>query len=93
MRTTLEFGNSIIGKTVEFTTRELEQMAKVCNKVTSIIENHKSKDSEKKEYLSDDDLYRIEAILMCILEKECKVFGATDFERYEADMRKSRESD
>ena len=89
MKTTIKTAEAIVGKVCEFTTQELTQMAKVCNKVVSVLESHKTPSQAKREYLTDDDLYRIEAILMCILESESDL-GATDFDRYEAHMRELR---
>lgn len=90
MKTSIKTAEAIVGKTVEFTTQELEQMAKVCNRVVTVLESHKTPSQKKPEYLNDDDLYRLEAILMCILESESD-FGATDFDRYEYNMRQLRQ--
>lgn len=90
MKTKIKTAEAIVGKTVEFTTQELEQMAKVCNRVVEVLESHRTpSQAPKKMYLTDDDLYRLEAILMCILETETD-FGTTDFDRYEHNMREFR---
>jgi hypothetical protein len=72
MKTELITRDAIVGKHVEFTTRELEQMVEICTKVVKVIENHRTP-NQKKEYLTDDDLSRIEAIFMCILESEIEL--------------------
>lgn len=88
MKTELITRDAIVGKHVEFTTRELEQMAEMCTKVVKVIENHRTP-NQKKEYLTDDDLSRIEAIFMCILESESDI-NETDFDRYQRVMKESR---
>lgn len=89
MKTSIKTAEAIVGKTVEFTTQEMEQMAKVCDRVVEVLESHKTQDG-KKQYLTDDDLYRLEAILMCILETESYI-GTTCFDKYEKNARKQRE--
>lgn len=88
MKTDLITREAIVGKVVEFTTRELEQMAEICTKVVNVIENHRTP-NQKKEYLTDDDLYRLEAIFMCILESESDI-NETDFDRYQVTMKENR---
>lgn len=88
MKTELITREAIVGKHVEFTTRELEQMAEMCTKVVKVIENHRTP-NQKKEYLTDDDLSRIEAIFMCILESESDI-NETDFDRYQRVMKENR---
>lgn len=81
-----DFG--ITGKSVKFTVEELRQMSQMCNKIVSVIDNHHKKD-EKKIYLDDEDLYKLEAIFMCILETECD-FAETVFDKYARTMKESR---
>ena len=45
------------------TSADMHKMTQVYDKVMGIIANHLNKKAEKKEYLSDDDLYDIVAIL------------------------------
>lgn len=80
METRIEKGMGVIGKSVRFTTEELRQMAVMCNKVVTVLDSH-AEDSDKKLYLNDEDLQRLEAIFMCILETECDMFE-TCFDRY-----------
>ena len=55
--------------TIEGVTRaDMYKMTQVHNKVMNIIGNHLNKSAEKKEYLSDDDLYDIVAILDVLTE-------------------------
>ena len=88
METKVIVREAIVGKHVEFTTHELEQMAQICTKVVNVIENHRTP-SQKKEYLTDDDLTRIEAIFMCILESESDI-DETDFDKYQRIMKQNR---
>lgn len=88
METKVIIRESIVGKHVEFNSRELEQMAEMCDKITTVLDNHEKKD-EKKIYLSDDDLYRLESIFMCILETEAN-FAHTVFDDYELTLRNER---
>lgn len=88
MKTRIVKDFGIIGKSVEFTTEELRQMAQMCNKVVSVIDNHHKKD-EKKIYLDDEDLYKLEAIFMCILETESD-FAETVFDKYIHTMKENR---
>ena len=88
MKTSIIEGNAMVGKNVAFTVRELTQMSEVLNKVEKVIENHQ-KDGEKKIYLDDNDLYRLEAIFMCILESDSDI-ATTCFDRYEEIMRTQR---
>lgn len=88
METKVIIREAIVGKHVDFTSRELEQMAEMCDKISTVIDNHEKKE-EKKIYLSDDDLYRLESIFMCILETESDVVK-TVFDTYELTLRNSR---
>lgn len=88
METRIIEGNAMVGKNVAFTVRELTQMSEVLNKIEKVIENHQ-KDGEKKIYLDDNDLYRLEAIFMCVLESDFNI-ATTCFDRYEENMRKQR---
>ena len=91
MKTKLRTAEAIVGKTVEFTTQELEQMAQMTVRVIEVLESHRTQSqAPKKLYLTDDDLYRLEAIFMCILESEIDL-GTTDFDRYEQHMREFRQ--
>ena len=47
---------------------DMYKMTKVYDRVMAIIGNHVDKDAEKKEYLNDDDLYDIAAILSVLTE-------------------------
>ena len=51
--------------------------------------NNEYKKDEKKVYLNDDDLYRLESIFMCILESEAD-FAHTVFDSYELTLRNQR---
>ena len=88
METKVIIREAIVGKRVEFNSRELEQMAEMCDKIATVLDNHEKKD-EKKVYLSDDDLYRLESIFMCILETESDV-AKTVFDSYELTLRNNR---
>lgn len=88
MKTELIVKEAVVGKHVEFTTRELTQMAEMCDKIATVIDNHE-KNEEKKVYLSDDDLYRLESIFMCILESENEI-AKTVFDTYELTLRNNR---
>lgn len=88
METKVIIREAIVGKHVEFNSRELEQMAQMCDKIATVLDNHEKKD-EKKIYLSDDDLYRLESIFMCILETEAD-FAHTVFDTYELTLRNNR---
>lgn len=88
METRVIIREAIVGKHVEFNSRELEQMAEMCDKIATVLDNHEKKD-EKKVYLSDDDLYRLESIFMCILESEAD-FAHTVFDSYELTLRNNR---
>ena len=88
METKVITREAIVGKHVEFNSRELEQMAEMCDKIATVLDNHEKKD-EKKIYLSDDDLYRLESIFMCILESEAD-FARTVFDCYELTLRNNR---
>ena len=88
METKVITREAIVGKHVEFNSRELEQMAEMCDKIATVLDNHEKKD-EKKIYLSDDDLYRLESIFMCILETESEV-AKTVFDSYELTLRNNR---
>lgn len=89
MRTELIHGEAIVGKHVAFTMVEIRQISEVLNKVEKVIESHND-DKAKNLYLSDDDLYRLEAIFMCILESESD-YATTCFDKYEESMRKMRQ--
>jgi len=88
MKTKIIRDLGIVGKSVEFTTEELRQMAQMCNKVVSVIDNHHKK-GEKKIYLDDEDLCKLEAIFMCVLETECD-FAETVFDKYIRTMKENR---
>lgn len=88
METKVIIREAVVGKHVEFNSRELEQMAEMCDKIATVLDNHEKKD-EKKIYLSDDDLYRLESIFMCILETEAD-FAYTVFDGYELTLRNNR---
>lgn len=88
METKVIIREAVVGKHVEFNSRELEQMAEMCDKIATVLDNHEKKD-EKKIYLSDDDLYRLESIFMCILETEAD-FARTVFDGYELTLRNNR---
>ena len=50
------------------TNADMHKMTQMHKQVTSIIANHLDKKAEKKEYLSDDDLYDIAAVLDVLTE-------------------------
>ena len=80
MKTTIKTAEAIVGKSVEFTMRELEQVAEICDKVVASLESVRTPNA-KPVYLTKNDLERIEAIFMCILESESDI-AETDFDRY-----------
>lgn len=91
MKTNIITGEAMVGKNVAFTTMELTQMSEVLNKIETVINNHLD-EKAKKIYLSDDDLYRLEAIFMCILETEHD-YAITCFDRYEKSSREAHKAD
>ncbi len=88
METKVIIREAIVGKHVEFNLRELEQMAEMCDKISTVLDNHEKKD-EKKIYLNDGDLYRLESIFMCILEGDID-FAHTVFDGYELTLRNNK---
>lgn len=88
MKTEILYGEAMVGKTVVLTVREMTQMSEVLNNIKEVINNHQKKD-EKKIYLTDDDLYKLEAIFMCILESDSDI-AETCFDRYEKQAHKAR---
>lgn len=91
METRIEKGYGVIGKVVKFTTEELRQMSVMCHKVVTVLDSH-TEDSDKKLYLNDEDLQRLEAIFMCILETENYMFE-TCFDRYKRGVSHGADND
>lgn len=64
---------------------DMYKMTQVCKKVTKVIGNHLNKKAKKKEYLSDDDLYDIVAILEVLTEEnKVNLVGSVFDEKKEA---------
>lgn len=62
------------------TRADMYKMTQVYDKVMSIIGNHLDKSAEKKEYLSDDDLYDIVSILDVLTENNRTCIKKSVFE-------------
>ena len=62
------------------TRADMYKMTQVYERVISIIDNHLDKKAEKKEYLSDDDLYDIASILDIITENNRTIIEKSVFE-------------
>ena len=65
----LSYKEMIKSYTIEGVSKaDMYKMTKVYDKVMKVIGNHLDKEAKKKEYLSDDDLYDIVAILDVLTE-------------------------
>lgn len=70
------------------TKTDMYKMTQVCDKVMSIIGNHLDKKAEKKEYLSDDDLYDIVSILDVLTEGNRTCIKKSVFEERKEQLQK-----
>jgi len=70
------------------TRADMYKMTQVYDKVMSIIGNHLGKSAEKKEYLSDDDLYDIVAILDVLTENNRTCIKKSVFEKRKEELLK-----
>lgn len=75
--------------TIDGVTRaDMYKMTQVHDKVVNIIGNHLNKSAEKKEYLSDDDLYDIAAILDVLTEGNRTCIKESIFEKRKEELLK-----
>ena len=70
------------------TRADMYKMTEVHDKVMDIIGNHLNKSAEKKEYLSDDDLYDIVAILDVLTENNRTCIKESIFEKRKEELLK-----
>lgn len=70
------------------TRADMYKMTQVYDKVMSIIGNHLDKSAEKKEYLSDDDLYDIVSILDVLTENNRTCIKKSTFEKRKEELLK-----
>lgn len=68
------------------TRADMYKMTQVYDRVMSIIGNHLDKKAEKKEYLSDDDLYDIVSILDIITENNRTSIKKSCFEERKEEL-------
>lgn len=84
MRVNREYADArvIESYTISGITRaDMRKMTQVYDRVMGVIENHLDKSAEKKEYLSDDDLYDIVAILDILTENNKTCIETSVFDR------------
>lgn len=75
--------------TIEGVTRaDMYKMTQVYDRVMNIIGNHLNKSAEKKEYLSDDDLYDIVAILGVLTEDNRTKLEESEFDKCKKELLK-----
>jgi hypothetical protein len=70
------------------TRADMYKMTQVYDKVMNIIGNHLNKSAEKKEYLSDDDLYDIVSILDVLTENNRIGIKESIFEKRKEELLK-----
>lgn len=69
---------------------EMQYMVDMCNRVKSILDNHQNKDAQK-EYLSDDDLKKIWAILSVFTRESDLSTRPSEFEIFLENANKKEE--
>ncbi len=69
---------------------EMKYMVDMCNRVKNILDNHQNKDAQK-EYLSDDDLKKIWAILSVFTRESDLSTRPSEFETFLAEQEKQAE--
>ena len=69
---------------------EMKYMVDMCNRVKAILDNHQNKDAQK-EYLSDDDLKKIWAILSVFTRESELSTRPSEFETFLAEQEKQVE--
>ena len=73
------------------TRADMYKMTQVYDRVMGIIGNHINKKAEKKEYLSDDDLYDVAAILDVFTENNRTSIKKSCFEKKKEEILKMHE--
>lgn len=78
---------AIVGTTIcDINNREMRQMHELNLRIKNVLDSHK-KDSEKKEYISDDDLKLMHAILS-VFTKEYSSMQESAFDDYLKELSK-----
>lgn len=74
------------------TRADMHQMTEVHDRVMDILQNHADKNVEKKEYLSDEDLFNIVGILDVLIEGNRLVNPKSVFEERSTQIKKLHNS-